>query len=134
MKWIFKYKGELPTLNEMISDNKVRYSRSGKKIQTAYGKKKNEFTQDIAMQAKHVQKLKPIDVQVDCYFHWVCKDKRKDKDNTSVSGKYIFDGLVKAGILPNDGWNYIGSILHTFSIDKNSPCVTLTMTPTKVQK
>lgn len=56
-------------------------------------------------------------------FNWFCKDKRKDKDNVCFAKKFILDGLVKAGVLPNDGWNNIRSFTDEFGIDKDNPRV-----------
>lgn len=40
-------------------------------------------------------------------FTWVCKDKKKDPDNIAFAKKFILDGLVRAKVIANDGWNNI---------------------------
>ena len=35
--------------------------------------------------------------------------------------KFIIDGLVKAGVLKNDGWAQIGDLNHSFEVDKENP-------------
>ena len=54
-------------------------------------------------------------------FHWYCKDKRKDPDNIAFARKFILDGMVKAGVLKNDGWNNVASLSDEFYIDKEKP-------------
>ena len=56
------------------------------------------------------------------HYHWVEKDRRRDKDNVSGYGrKVIQDSLVKAGYLRNDGWGEIVGFTDTFSVDKGRP-------------
>lgn len=50
-------------------------------------------------------------------FNWHLSDKRTDPDNIASAVKYIFDGLQKASVIPNDNWEYIKSISHTFTAD-----------------
>lgn len=103
--------GELPTLNEVIEANRTnRYVGS---------KQKKRADADVVVSAK-VCKIKPVK-RADFIFHWYCKDRRKDKDNIASARKFIFDGLVKAGILKNDGWKEIGIWEDLFYIDKDNP-------------
>jgi len=51
-------------------------------------------------------------------FEWFVKNKKEDPDNISFAQKFIFDGLVKAGVLANDGHKNVASISHQFIIDK----------------
>ena len=55
------------------------------------------------------------------------KDLRKDADNVSFAQKFCFDGLVLAGVLPNDTRRYTGSIHHNFLVDKRRPRVEVTL-------
>ena len=50
-------------------------------------------------------------------FTWYRRDKSTDKDNISFAKKYILDGMVKAGILKDDGWDNIGDFKDKFLID-----------------
>jgi hypothetical protein len=59
--------------------------------------------------------------------NWHCKDKRKDKDNISAGKKFILDGLVEAGILKSDGFNYIASFHDTFFVDSQNPRIEITI-------
>ena len=68
------------------------------------------------------QKIKKIDSAF-FTFRWFEKDKRRDPDNISAGQKYIFDGLVNAGILANDGWSQVLGIEHGYFVDKKYPRV-----------
>lgn len=104
--------GELPGLNKIIDKSKQHWA--------SYSKMKKKYTNKAAWLAKsELPKMNKIDL---C-FTWYCKNRRKDKDNILVGQKFVIDGLVKAEIIKNDGWNEIGDIVHKFAIDKNNPRV-----------
>lgn len=77
----------------------------------------------------YVYKLKPIKSPVRIVYAWYCKDKKKDKSNIAFAKKFIEDGLVKAGILKNDGWNDIASYRDEFYVDKERPRIEVEITP-----
>lgn len=55
-------------------------------------------------------------------YTWYERDKRRDKSNICAFGrKVIEDGLVKAGVLKNDGWANIEGFSDRFAVDKNNP-------------
>lgn len=65
--------------------------------------------------------LIPYEDKVWVNFEWVLKNQKKDFDNVTAGMKFIFDGLVKAGVLKNDSQKYIGNrIIHDYLIDKDS--------------
>ena len=106
--------GELPDLNTIIKE-----SKRGRGKWQPYNDIKQEHTERIAWiaKAKIKKKLEKIDLEI----KWICKDKRKDKDNIMAGTKFILDGLVAAGIIENDGWKQIGDISHKFEVDKDNP-------------
>lgn len=103
--------GTLPGVNEILNA-----SNNNRHI---YNDMKRTYTQFIAIVANQAKlpKLPPANYTIT----WYCPDKRKDKDNVMGGQKFIFDGLVKAGKLSNDGWNDIGDITHRFRVDKLNP-------------
>lgn len=105
----FIIKGSLPTMNEIIDASKSHW--------TVYRRIKEEYTNLVAQYCKHLPHVKRVNVLIT----WYCKDKRIDPDNLMAGQKFILDGLVTAGVLPNDGWNEIGDIHHSFKIDKKFP-------------
>lgn len=96
---------------------------------------KKEYTRLVALLAKS-QRLKPIDYQADFNFLWICRNKRRDKDNIIAGQKFIFDGLQNAGIIKNDGWGEIGKIHHNFTIKnkKMAEGVIVTIVKSKNEK
>lgn len=108
----FFIEGELPTMNEIIRDSKKHWA--------AYANSKKVNTGLVSFSARGIE---PIDEQVNVHCHWILKDRRKDKDNITAGQKYIFDGVVEAGILVNDGWQEIGDIHHSFAVDRQRPGV-----------
>jgi Holliday junction resolvase RusA-like endonuclease len=102
--------GEFVTANEYIgAERSNRYAAANiKKFETYRAKL-------AGMQAKPV-KYYPVDL----YFTWIRCDRMVDPDNCAFSIKFILDGLVKAKVLVDDGWNQIRSIHHEFVVDKNN--------------
>ena len=96
--------GIFPNLNEEINLAKRHWSN--------YSKTKKKFTDSVAWQVKKLPKFTNVDLE----FVWYCKDKRIDPDNRAFSQKYIIDGLVQAEVLPDDGWNNVRSLHHTFIV------------------
>lgn len=85
-------------------------------------KQKKEYTALVALCAKKAR-IGRIKNKVDVDIAWIEKNKRRDKDNISAGQKFIFDGLIQAGVLKNDGWGEIGEINHSYMVDKNNPRV-----------
>ena len=93
----------------------------------AYGRKKKAIQEAIYWELKAQRKPKFNQPQ-DFIFHWYCRNKKKDKDNISSGGrKLIFDTMVMAKWLSNDGWADIGDWEDEFSIDKDDPRVEIVL-------
>lgn len=105
---------ELPDLNTYI--NAERSNRY------AAAKIKKEATHLVAWEAKR-QLGKKIDINK-ITFIWNHKNRRKDMDNAEFSQKFIWDGLVEAGIIDNDNWpNRPNRTLHKHKVNKEEPGV-----------
>lgn len=87
--------GDLAKLNDHDNAN-----RSNKFAGAAL---KKRMTEMVALQCG---KLKPIDGESIITFHWFVSGKH-DYDNVRFGAKYILDGMVKSGRLPNDSPKYI---------------------------
>ena len=98
-------------MNQIIKVSKIHYG--------AYAKMKRDNTKMVKWAAKGLPKLERIDLNI----KWICRNKRKDKDNIAAGTKFILDGLVEAGVINNDGWKEIGNITHSFAVDKDNPRV-----------
>ena len=119
MKQKLIIKGELAAANEITNKNRVN-KYAGAKL------KRNNT--DLIYYECLAQKLKPFNNQIDLDITFHCKNKRKDKDNI-LSGaiKVILDGMIKAGIIVNDGWKEIGKFNFEFAVDKDNPRIEIEM-------
>ena len=107
----FVIPGQLPDLNRMIAASKRHWG--------GYAQEKRRHTRRVALLARAAG-LKPIAQPVTIKFTWICKDRRKDKDNVRFAAKYILDGLA-AGVLASDGWGQIDGFEDRFDVDSNHP-------------
>lgn len=104
--------GELPDLNTIIDQSKSHWAN--------YSKMKKTYTSRVAQAAIGAKKVKKADIDITYY----CKNRRKDPDNIIGGGnKFVLDGLVKAGVIPNDGWRHVNSLNCRCRLDKNNPRV-----------
>lgn len=108
--------GPLPGLNEYIDAERshrqkgANLKRSAQKIVELCAKK----------QLRGFHPKGPVWMS----YTWYERDRRRDKDNISSFGrKVIQDGLVKAGVLKNDGWSDIEGFSDRFAVDKKNPRV-----------
>lgn len=110
--------GTLPTLNQIIAASKSHYMQ--------YSSMKNRDTNRIAqlIRSQRIGKYERVNLT----FAWYCKDRRQDKDNIMAGQKFVIDGLVKAGVLENDGWKQIGDVTHRFDVDKQNPRIEVELT------
>ena len=49
-------------------------------------------------------------------FTWHVKNRKSDPDNIAFAKKYVLDGMVKAGIIPDDTHRYIKGFEDRFVI------------------
>lgn len=106
--------GTMPNLNDMINDARTNKFKSAAQ--------KHYYTEMVAFCAKkaRIPKLKRVGLNIT----WYERNKRRDPDGVQSGGlKYIWDGLVMAGVLENDGWGQQGQVVHTMAVDKNNPRV-----------
>jgi hypothetical protein len=69
---------------------------------------KKEWTEAVIREAL-AAKLKPME-KAHISITWIEKDERRDPDNIIFAKKFLFDGLVKAGVLSGDRWKNIDGI------------------------
>jgi len=65
------------------------------------------------------QKFRIEQKKHDVIFTWFTPNERKDHDNICFAKKFILDGIVKAGVLPNDNPKYIRNFQDKFVLDKS---------------
>lgn len=116
----FTIEGELPSANEIIA--------IAKRHPMAYSSLKKKSTDIVRFSCLTIPKIKTPAIFIITYY---CKNKRKDLDNIAFAKKFLFDGLIKAGKLENDGWGEIKSWEEHFEIDKKNPRIEVEVKNTK---
>jgi hypothetical protein len=107
------------SLNPLIDKAKQHWSK--------YAEPKADYT--LIVKAYAQMQLKPIAVPpIDFHFHWICRDKKTDKDNIAAAKKFILDGIVAAKIIPSDNWKWVGEFRDTFDVDQKEYRVKVTLT------
>lgn len=108
--------GPLPGLNDYIDANRANRNK---------GANLKRSTQKIVelCAKKQLRGFKPK-CPVWMTYTWYERNRKRDKDNISSGGrKVIQDGIVKAGVLKNDGWADIEGFSDRFAVDKSNPRV-----------
>jgi hypothetical protein len=112
----FYIPGELTALNEYIGIERTpRYGRA-----MAADTKKRE-TERVRLQALELPAVKKYPVRI--AMTWYCPDQKHDPDNIAFAKKFVLDGLVRAGVLKQDGWKQIKGFTDDFEIDATNPGV-----------
>lgn len=114
MEYSFTILGKLNNLNDYTAACR-RNAYAGNKM-----KRRNEETVLWAIR----QQLRGVHIKktVELEFYWYEPNKRRDHDNVSSFGrKVIQDALVKAGVLKDDGWDYIDGFRDVFLLDRENP-------------
>lgn len=101
--------GTMPGFNEIVKAAKSHYH--------AYNNMKQDNTDLVAWKSKKIPGKKKIFLNIT----WIEKNRRRDPDNIAAAVKFIWDGLVEAGVINNDGWNQNGGWSNHFEVDKNNP-------------
>lgn len=117
--------GELTALNEFINaERRNRY------IAAKIKKGETGYCQDVA--EKSELKLQETDFPCALIITWYVKNKRKDADNIAFAKKFILDGLVEAGVLPNDNRKYVQGFMDIVKEDKERQRIEITFVPIEV--
>ena len=116
---------ELTALNEFINaERRNRY------IAAKIKKDETGYCQDVA--EKSELKLQENDFPCALIITWYVKNKRKDADNIAFAKKFILDGLVEAGVLPNDNRKYVQGFTDIVKEDKERQRIEITFVPIEV--
>lgn len=119
MKQVFEIPGTLPNENDIIKAAKASNPRNHFKPISDM----KEANDNAVMWAAKAAHIKPVAGKVNVRIHWVEPNMKRDKDNIHAGTKFIFDGLVKLGILKNDGWTWIGDLSYRYSVNRANPRV-----------
>ena len=113
----FEIPGRLPGMNEIV--NAARHNRF------AGAKQKRDETERCALWA---MPLKPFNEPVRLSIRWIEPNMRRDVDNISGGIKFILDGLVTAGKLPDDSRKWVKGIAHEFpESDSKNPRIEISL-------
>jgi len=117
---VFFVPGPLPGLNEIIAAGKqiIPWLSKGKRRVYELTILKKEWDEKVSMAAM-LHRIKPME-SVDIRLVWIEHTRRRDKDNILAGKKFILDGLVKAGILKNDGWKQVGRFTEDVVLGENA--------------
>lgn len=107
----FKIQGRMQGLNDYVKDNR------GAKGKFYGNKMKQAQTDDVVEQLLKLDELpetftRPVTVE----FHWIETNARRDPDNFIFAKKFVLDGMVKAGLLPNDGMKNIAGFVDSWEV------------------
>ena len=101
MTYRFKIQGRMQALNDYTKANRgkkgIFLGNKYKQFQT------NDVAEQIALDPNMPKFTKPVIVS----FHWIEINKKRDPDNFIFAKKFLLDGMVKAGLIPKDGWSHI---------------------------
>lgn len=117
--------GELTALNEFINAE-----RRNRFIAAKIKKGETGYCQDVA--EKSELKLQETDFPCALIITWYVKNKRKDADNIAFAKKFILDGLVEAGVLPNDNRKYVQGFMDIVKEDRERQRIEITFVPIEV--
>lgn len=107
--------GTMPGFNEIVKAAKSHYHQ--------YNNMKRENTNLVHWASKKISKKKKVFLDIT----WIEKNKMRDPDNIASAVKFIWDGLVEAGVIKNDGWNENGGWINRFKVDKDNPRIEITI-------
>lgn len=102
------------------------YIRAERTNRFIAAKIKKEETERVYWELKR-QKTAKIEKITLMEIHWYTKDLKKDSDNVTFAQKFILDGMVQAGIIPNDSRRYTGVTTHHMFVDKINPRITVSI-------
>lgn len=100
MRQRFEIPGTLPSVNDYTNANRRNPYK---------GARMKKDTEDVIIWSIKAAKVKPMDAPVHVHITFVEPNMRRDKDNIIGSQKFILDALVKAGVLGDDNWKWIGN-------------------------
>lgn len=114
-----KFERTFPSLNDYTDENRTSW-RAGKEM-------KERYTTLVAWEAKG-QRLRIWRKSVKILFRWYEEDSARDLDNIFSAKKFILDGLVEAGVIPDDSQKYVRALRDEVYIDKDHPRVEVEIT------
>lgn len=91
-----------PGLNELVGENRKHWSKGAAM--------KSQYTMITKVAAK--KHLKPVQNPINIGWKWYEPNNLRDPDNITSAKKFILDGLVAAGIIPDDNQKWVKGWLY----------------------
>ena len=111
----------MPDFNSLVNAMKGHWS--------AWHTEKKRWTDKVALLSK-AARLHPYTVPVRVEMTHYSRDRRRDPDGIrTVASKFILDGLVVAGVLPDDSQRWVLGFTDHFEVDKQRPRVVVRLWP-----
>lgn len=113
--------GTMPNLNDYLHGERIAIRKNGK-FTTKGNAMKQEYQRKVVSAVRSQLRGIHIDKPVKIYYTFYEENRKRDLDNISAfAHKVIQDGLVKGGLLANDGWKNIVGFSDDFYVDKENP-------------
>jgi hypothetical protein len=101
----------MPTMSDIISESKKHYA--------CYSKMKKKFTNMVWAFAV-MSKVRKAELPIVVHIMWhEKKGSRRDPDNVAAAKKFILDGIVKAGVIPNDSHKWICKTVDMYKYNQD---------------
>lgn len=113
----FVIRGRFPSFNDWQRICKNPRHRSAMK------RKHDDMVADAATE----QGIVPMEGPVRYSCIWYEANMRRDLDNVAFAKKFIQDGLVQAGIIPDDSPRHVVGFSDDFALDRDDPRVEITL-------
>ena len=114
-------KGTMPNLNDYLHGERIAIRKNGK-FTTKGNVMKQENQRKVVSAVRSQLMGIHIENPVMIYYKFYEENRKRDLDNISAfAHKVIQDGLVKGGLIQNDGWKNIVGFSDEFFVDKENP-------------
>lgn len=114
-------KGTMPNLNDYLHGERIAIRKNGK-FTTKGNVMKQEHQRKVVSAVRSQLMGIHIENPVMIYYTFFEPNMKRDLDNISAfAHKVIQDGLVKGGLIQNDGWKNIVGFSDEFFVDKENP-------------
>lgn len=137
----FFIEGKIPSFNELVfaraiqSPQKVSWlltKKASKKKKSTYAfNEYNKIKQDWTQKVSAAVKKQGFKTVKSCHFHYLIIEnsvKRDPSNIVSAAVKFCEDGLMKCGVIENDGWKNVLGIRPYWKLNRDSdPGVFLVM-------
>ena len=121
MEYFLVIKGRMPNLNDCLHGERIAIRKNGK-FTTKGNAMKQEYQRKVVSAVRSQLRGIHIDKPVKIYYTFYEENRKRDLDNISAfAHKVIQDGLVKGGLIANDGWKNIVGFSDEFFVDKENP-------------